>query len=265
MEVLSVPASVYESKSVTSSDSSSPSTPENGNTMLPMTEVIAGGPGVLTLTEQFSTATIDDKPTTAPAASVALPKRTNKSNKSAKRALWAFTPATANEPSSLASTSYTSLPPSGVSTPSSSINPTSLLEPSDLERPVVCAPVDIEALRGAPRKKKACKGCTCGLAELEKEEMLLELAREKGLVEAGSGVVKVELEGLVGLGEEEQEKLRIEAAVRAANKMTPGMATSSCGNCYLGDAFRCSTCPYRGLPAFRPGEKVEIPSKTTTS
>ncbi|KAH8924258.1 DUF689-domain-containing protein [Atractiella rhizophila] len=76
------------------------------------------------------------------------------------------------------------------------------------------------------RRKKACKNCTCGLRELE-----IELEEDD-------------------LNEKKVEQLR------------SGGVTSSCGNCYLGDAFRCSGCPYLGLPAFKPGEKVEIPVGT---
>lgn len=52
--------------------------------------------------------------------------------------------------------------------------------------------------------------------------------------------------------------LKEELDGKVANK------TSSCGNCYLGDAFRCDGCPYRGMPAFLPGEKVILEVKTDT-
>lgn len=152
------------------------------------------------------------KTTPAPAGSAALPlrRKVDPERKASKKALW-----TLNAPS----------------TPS--IDAESLLTAADRERPAACEPV----VRGALRRKKACKNCTCGLAELEAEEL------------ANSNVVL--LDGKVdgqAIEVSQTEKERLMAAAAAAPK-----ATSSCGNCYLGDAFRCSSCPYRGtFDFFRP-------------
>lgn len=54
-----------------------------------------------------------------------------------------------------------------------------------------------------------------------------------------------------GLAEKEANGQTGESAGSEAPK-------ASCGSCYLGDAFRCASCPYRGMPAFKPGEKVTI-------
>ena len=146
---------------------------------------------------------------TAPTvAAVPLRRKADPARKASKKALW-----TLNTPS----------------TPS--IDAESLLTDADRQRPVpVCEPVN----KNAPRRKKACKNCTCGLAELEAEE----LAQSKIVLLDGA-------ESGQTLEVEQSEKERLIAAAAAAPK-----ATSSCGNCYLGDAFRCSSCPYRGGISF---------------
>jgi hypothetical protein len=73
--------------------------------------------------------------------------------------------------------------------------------------------------------KKACKNCSCGRAEAEA---------------AGAAPVKLTQEMLDN-------------------------PTTNCGSCSLGDAFRCAGCPYRGLPAFEQGKKIELPANFLTA
>lgn len=93
-----------------------------------------------------------------------------------------------------------------------------LLDDDDLVVPPTAAPGDCST------RKKACKDCSCGRAE--------------------------------------EEAMQAEEMISKITVVTPAKTvtapTSSCGSCYLGDAFRCSSCPYLGMPAFKPGEKVVL-------
>lgn len=88
------------------------------------------------------------------------------------------------------------------------IDSDALLGEDDLIRPDLSA-IKTDCGTSKAGKRKACKGCTCGLKE--------------------------ELNG----------------------EPAPAQK-SACGSCYLGDAFRCASCPYLGMPPFKPGEQITL-------
>ncbi|KAJ5858794.1 hypothetical protein N7534_004071 [Penicillium rubens] len=113
------------------------------------------------------------------------------------------------------------------------INEDTLLSEEDLTRPIMPPP---ECQPKTGRRRRACKDCTCGLADkLEAEDKERRANADKEL-----NVMKLDTGDLNELD------------------FTVEGKTGSCGSCALGDAFRCDGCPYMGLPAFKPGQEVQI-------
>lgn len=175
---------------------------------------------------------------TAPAKTAALPLRRKKdaSALAAKKAvLWTFTDA---------SSSTTAGASSGTSTPT--IDESSLLTADDLKRATAVQRPDCDV----KKTRKACKNCSCGLREiqlLEKDDLPASITESAA---AANGRAKSGIDRQLPNGDRKTD----------IQVVSTGAVTSSCGSCYLGDAFRCSSCPYLGLPAFEPGQKVEIPA-----
>jgi hypothetical protein len=115
------------------------------------------------------------------------------------------------------------------------IDESALLTPADLARREAVQRPDCDV----KRTRKACKNCSCGLREL-----LLQEADD--LPSSGRAADPTAAAG--------------SALASGVQRVSAGAVTSSCGSCYLGDAFRCSSCPYLGLPPFEPGQKVEVPA-----
>ncbi|CAB4256026.1 similar to Saccharomyces cerevisiae YKR071C DRE2 Conserved component of an early step in the cytosolic Fe-S protein assembly (CIA) machinery [Maudiozyma barnettii] len=85
-------------------------------------------------------------------------------------------------------------------------------------------------------RKKACKDCSCGIKEEEEQEI---------------DNIRSQQEKVVQFTEDELTEIDF---------TIEGKKVGGCGSCSLGDAFRCSGCPYLGLPAFKPGEKINLTS-----
>lgn len=92
------------------------------------------------------------------------------------------------------------------------IDESALLTPADLKRRETVQRPDCDV----KRTRKACKNCSCGLREL--------LLQEADDIGSGTGA----------------------SAPEGVQTVSTGAVTSSCGSCYLGDAFRCASCPWRG-------------------
>jgi len=112
--------------------------------------------------------------------------------------------------------------------PTKTIDESTLLTDADLARPTLVKREDCDV----KKTRKACKNCSCGL-----KEMLL--------------------------AEEEDDLVAAGFAPTTKAKPKAKVVTSSCGSCYLGEAFRCASCPYLGMPAFEPGQRSLRPWTTS--
>ncbi|KAI1053876.1 uncharacterized protein FIESC28_07177 [Fusarium coffeatum] len=113
------------------------------------------------------------------------------------------------------------------------IDEDTLMTEEDLARPIE---IPAECQPKAGKRRRACKDCTCGLAE----RLAAEDADKRATADKQLESIKLATDDLAEIDFTVQGKV------------------GSCGNCSLGDAFRCDGCPYIGLPPFKPGEEVRL-------
>lgn len=130
------------------------------------------------------------------------------------------------------------------------INPESLLTDADrqktivvresythilpLQSAVLTLSLVADSCKPTAKRRRACKDCSCGLAQ------------------------KLEAEDKVKRANADADLAKLTADDLTEVDFTVQGKVGSCGNCALGDAFRCDGCPYIGLPAFKPGEEVRL-------
>lgn len=121
------------------------------------------------------------------------------------------------------------------------------------------------------KRKRACKGCTCGLKELEEaeEQKRSEISNSIiGLMAQSANKEAEEIENRIKERENSNNNTNDNNISRKIVRFTSDDMTEidftiqgktgGCNSCSLGDAFRCDSCPFLGLPAFKPGQMVTI-------
>lgn len=88
------------------------------------------------------------------------------------------------------------------------------------------APKEAKAADDCTTRKRACKNCVCGRAQLEAQQAAAADAAARG------------------------EAVKINLDDDASDRSGLAPPSGGCGSCARGDAFRCASCPYLGKPAW---------------
>lgn len=144
------------------------------------------------------------------------------------------------------------------------IDEDTLLSDDDLAKPIVQPP---ECRPKTGKRRRACKDCTCGLAaRLEAEDAAKRATADAALAQLHPTSNNSTLNNpptdpnttITTAAAAASAAAKLKTSELVEQDFTVQGKVGSCGNCALGDAFRCDGCPYIGLPAFKEGEQVRL-------